>query len=171
METVAGMSQPDFAGLYRAYLDCRRRKRRTPSAQRYEMRLLDNLFQTLAALRERSYSPSPAIRFVAQGPKSREIHAADFADRVVHHWLVPRLERLFEPVFIHDVYSNRPGKGTHRAVRRLQGFIHGVRAGGGEAWYLQLDIANFFNSIDRAILFRLLQQRLRKALRQGKIDC
>ncbi|MDP2100563.1 MAG: RNA-directed DNA polymerase [Methylobacter sp.] len=156
-----------FRGLYLAYLACRRRKRRTANAQRYELRLLDQLYDTLTALQSRSYLPSPCIRFVAQRPKAREIHAADFSDRVVHHWLVPQLEALFEPVFIHDVYSNRQGKGSHKAVDRLQSFMHSVGHGG---WYLQLDIANFFNSIDRALLFKQLQWRLSKALKQGKIN-
>jgi len=156
-----------FKTLYQAYCVCRRRKRRTANAQRYEMRLFDNLYATQAALTDRSYLPSPCIHFVAQRPKAREIHAADFSDRVVHHWLVPQLEALFEPVFIHDVYSNRQGKGSHKAVDRLQSFMHSVGHGG---WYLQLDIANFFNSIDRALLFKQLQWRLSKALKQGKIN-
>ena len=149
-----------FKGLYEAYCGCRRRKRRTQNAQRYEMRLLDNLYETLSALQNRSYSPHRSIRFVAQRPKAREIHAADFSDRVVHHWLVPRLERLFEPIFIHDVYSNRVGKGTHKAVDRLQRFItlrSQVHSVGNDGWFLQLDIANFFNSIDKPILFKLIQ--------------
>ncbi len=170
-----------FAGLYQAYRDCRKRKRGTANAQRYDMHLLDNLFQTEAALQSRSYSPSRSIRFVVKKPKAREIHAADFQDRVVHHWLVPRLERLFEPVFIHDVYSNRKGKGTHKAVARIQSFIHSLAAAARESdipagrtvydtiWYLQLDIANFFNRIDCPMLFRLIQQRLRKAIRQQKV--
>ena len=151
-----------FKALYKAYCDCRKRKRKTSNAQRYEMRLLDNLFETQASLSLRHYEPARCIRFVAAKPKAREIHAADFADRVVHHWLVPQLEKLFEPVFIHDVYSNRVGKGTHKAVDRLQSFMHSV---GNEGWYLQLDIANFFNSIDRPILFKLLQARLRKSVK------
>jgi len=104
-------------------------------------------------------------------PKAREIHAAHYRDRVVHHWLVPILEGLYEPVFIHDVYSNRQGKGTHAAVRRLRHFMRGVsRTGKGGGFFLQLDIRNFFNSVDRRILFSQLQQRLRKGVRQGKIS-
>jgi retron-type reverse transcriptase len=152
----------EFKELYKAYRDCRRRKRKTVNAQRYEMHLLDNLFETQASLNTRRYQPARCIRFIATKPKAREIHAADFSDRVVHHWLVPRLEKLFEPVFIHDVYSNRVGKGTHKAVDRLQSFMHSV---GNEGWYLQLDIANFFNSVDRPVLFQLLQHRLRKSVK------
>ena len=171
-----------WQGLYQAYVQCRCRKRRTASAQRYEMQLLDNLFAIQQALNRRSYTPSTSIRFVVVRPKAREIYAADFADRVVHHWLVPRLERLYEPLFIHDVYSNRLGKGTHKAVQRLQSTMHSLYDIMNQrehkasrpvwqqyGWYLQLDIANFFNSIDRTHLLTLLEQRLAKAQRTGMI--
>lgn len=63
------------------------------------------------------------------------------------------------------------GKGTHAGVKRLQSFMRSlVRNGDGDAYFLQLDIRNFFNSIDRRILFKLLQWRLRKAVQQNKID-
>ena len=164
-----------FESLYLAYKDCRKRKRGTANAQRYDMQLLDKLFATQGALNTRSYSPSRSIRFVAQKPKAREIHAADFQDRVVHHWLVPQLERLFEPVFIHDVYSNRKGKGIHKAVKRLQAFMHQIVGSGDDcmdatAWYLQLDIKNFFNTIDCPVLFKLIQHRLKKSIKQQKIS-
>ena len=65
----------------------------------------------------------------------------------MHHWLVPQLERLYEPIFVHDAYSNRRGKGTHGAVERLTRFVREVDSGEGGGWYLQLDVRNFFNSI------------------------
>ncbi|MEA3292472.1 MAG: hypothetical protein U9Q71_09265, partial [Pseudomonadota bacterium] len=76
----------------------------------------------------RQWRPSPPVSFTVRKPKAREIHAAAFPDRVVHHYLTPKLESLYEPVFIHDVYSNRKGKGTHSAVARLQGFMRSLRA-------------------------------------------
>ncbi|MCP3954331.1 MAG: reverse transcriptase [Desulfobacterales bacterium] len=121
------------------------------------------------ALESRQWQPSPPVSFTVSQPKAREIHAAAFRDRVVHHYLVPRLEKVYEPVFIHDAYSNRKGKGTHAAVRRLQYFMRQVRAN-CPGYYLQLDIKNFFISIDREILFELVQRRLRKAHRNGKQD-
>lgn len=143
-----------FAALYRAWQACRRGKRGTRKAQRYETRLLDNLVDTAQALHTQAWRPSRPIRFVTLHPKPREILAAEFGDRVVHHLLVPWFERLFEPVFIHDSHANRKGHGTHAAVQRLQTFLR--RKPG--AHYLQLDIANFFNSIDRRMLKRRLIQ-------------
>ena len=117
---------------------------------------------TAQALHTQAWRPSRPIRFVTLHPKPREILAAEFGDRVVHHLLVPWFERLFEPVFIHDSHANRKGHGTHAAVQRLQGFLRRDRS----AHYLQLDIANFFNSIDRRMLYGLLAARVQRDLRR-----
>jgi hypothetical protein len=155
--------------LYAAYTACRRGKREARNTMAYESRLLDRLVDTRAALETRTWRPSRTLAFVVDKPKAREIHAADFGDRVVHHWLTPRLEEWFEPVFIHDSYSNRRGKGTHAAVERLGDFLRQVsRNGKVKAWYLQLDIANFFNSIDREILYGFIHRRAEKIWRAEK---
>ena len=159
-----------LAAVYRGYRACRRRKRGTANAQRYERQLLDHLIETRDALQARAYAPARSLCFVARQPKAREIHAADFRDRVVHHLLVARLEPLFEPIFLHDLYSNRVGKGTHAAVARLAAYMRAVSDNGHRpAWFLQLDIHNFFNRIDQAILFRLVTRRLGKAVRRGTL--
>ncbi len=156
--------------LWRAYRACRKGKRSSRDTQAYEASLLNKLVHSRDALASRSWRPSRTYSFVVSRPKLREIHAAPFADRVVHHVLVERLARLYEPVFVHDSYANRLNKGTHAAVDRLQGFMRQASAGGTQTAYaLQLDIANFFNSIHRPTLFRLLQHRLSRAVRGGKL--
>jgi len=58
----------------------------------------------------------------------------------VHHILVDYLESIYQPVFIHDPYACRKGKGIHKSVARLRTFIRRVTANGSRrAWYLQLD--------------------------------
>lgn len=157
--------------VWRAYQACRRGKRTARDTQAYEAHLLDKLVGSRDALASASWRPSRTFSFVVSRPKLREIHAAPFADRVVHHVIADRLARLYEPVFIHDSYANRLGKGTHAAVERLQTFMRSVTQGGAvPAFALQLDIANFFNSIHRPTLFRLLQHRLARAVRGGTLD-
>lgn len=147
-----------FAALYQAWLACRRGKRNTIKAQRYALYALDRLVDTSRALQAGAWRPSRASCFVVRYPKAREILAAQFADRVVHHVLVPWLEQRYEPVFIYDSFANRKGKGTHAAVRRLQTFCRRP----GTTCFMQLDIGNFFNSINRRTLFGLLQTRVNK---------
>lgn len=65
-----------FRAVERGYRDCRRRKRGTANAQRYELRLLDHLVDTAEALQSRRYAPARSLCFIARRPKAREIHAA-----------------------------------------------------------------------------------------------
>jgi hypothetical protein len=157
-----------FRQLYDASRQCRRGKTKGFQCQRFEAKLLDNLFATQAALQFNSWQPQPMRCFIAtNGSKPREIHAPAYADRVVHHWLIPRLQALIEPKFIHDCAANIKGRGTHFAVQRLQQMFRRV---GPQAHYLQLDIHNFFYSISRPILLNLLADHLRRAVRDHKIN-
>ncbi len=150
-----------FENLHRQYLACRRNKRNTLNALRFEARQEQNLLDLHDALQSRSYRPGRSVCFFVEKPKLREIFAADFRDRVVHHVLVNYLERIWEPIFIHDSYACRQGKGIHAGVQRLRQFIRQVTANGSRrAWYLQLDVRNFFMSIDKDILYGLLKAKI-----------
>lgn len=149
-----------LADLYAAWREARRGKRPSRNQLTFDAFWMDGMLGLQAELKEGSWRPRPSTCFIARAPKAREIHAPDFADRIVHHWLVPRLEAIYERAFIHDSYSNRRGKGTHVAVDRLQVFMRQVHSGEGGGWYLQLDIANFFNSIHRPTLYGLLKTRM-----------
>ena len=148
--------------LYRQYLRCRRQKRNTHNALRFEANLEENLVRLREDLDNRTYHPSRSVCFVVKQPKFREIFAADFRDRVVHHVLVAVLERLWEPIFLHDSYACRTGKGTHRAVHRLQQFMRRVTHNGTKPGFaLQLDIRGFFFHIDKEMLFQIIARRIR----------
>lgn len=95
--------------LYRAYYRCRRNKRNTANALRFEAGQEKHLLDLRAALRDRTYRPGRSVCFFTTRPKLREVFAADFRDRVVHHLLVDYLERIWEPVFIQDSYACRRG--------------------------------------------------------------
>ena len=153
--------------LYRQYHHCRRNKRNTINALRFESEQEKNLIALRQELIDRSYKPRRSLCFFTTRPKLREILAADFRDRVVHHLLVDYLKQIWEPVFIHDSYACRKGKGVHRGVQRLQQFMRQVSANGSRpAWTLQLDIRNYLMSIDRDILFET------QLVRRGPdVDC
>jgi len=101
-------------------------------------------------LAQQTYRPGPYRSFYIHEPKRRLISAAPFRDRVVHHALCNIIEPLFERRFIHDSYANRVGKGTHRALDRCQQFARRYR------YALQMDVVQFFPSVDHALLHRAL---------------
>lgn len=148
-----------LAACHAAWRRARRGKRPSNNQLAFEARWLDRLLDLKTALHAGSWQPRRTVSFIVRHPKTREIHAPDFADRVVHHLLVQQLESIYEPVFIHDSYANRTRKGSHAAVDRLE---HFVRQRNGTGWYLQLDIHNFFNTIHRPTLYAMLCKRLDK---------
>jgi hypothetical protein len=97
--------------------------------------------------------------FVVTEPKPREIFAADFSDRVVHHLVVSRLEPKWEKKFIHASFACRKRKGVHGAIRYLRKKTRSISQGGNIPVYaLQLDIRSFFVTINRQILVDILTQ-------------
>ena len=149
--------------LYNAWANARQQKKPSHNQIQFDTQWLSNLLQLQEELNACTWQPRPTTCFIATRPKAREIHAPDFADRVVHHWLVPQIEALFEPGFIFDSYANRKSKGTHAAVDRLKQFIREVHSGQCGGYYLQLDVHNFFNSIHRPTLWALLKAKMAKS--------
>jgi RNA-directed DNA polymerase len=105
-------------------------------------RLLELQFGLLSG----NYQPGHYVQFYIHEPKRRKISAAPFRERIVHHALCNVIESRFERLFIPDSYANRVGKGTHRAIDRLQQFARRYR------YVLRADIVRHFPSIDHAIL-------------------
>ena len=139
-----------YEEIYKACIRCRKGKRNTHNALKFEQNLCENLCDLETSLNSRTYTPKRSVCFLTTSPKLREVFAADFSDRVVHHLITPVLEEMFEPKFIYDSYSCRVGKGIHAAQKRAVKFARATK------YYLQLDIKNFFYAIDKQILFRMI---------------
>jgi len=92
----------------------------------------------------------------------REVFAADFRDRVIHHVLVQYLSKIIEPKFIYDSYSCRKNKGIHKAVKRLQHFTRSITQNSmREAYYLQLDIKSYFVKLNKNTLMSLVEKHIK----------
>jgi RNA-directed DNA polymerase len=150
-----------FEELAVAYFDCRRTKRNSHSALAFEQDLERNLGRLHDELLGGTYRPGPSICFVVVRPKPREVWAAAFRDRIVHHLLYNRIAPRFLASFIADSCACIPGRGTLYAAQRLEAKVRSqtqnwTRPG----WYLKCDLANFFVSIDKRILRDLLAARV-----------
>lgn len=108
-----------YEDMLAAYFDCRRSKRGKDSTLRFELDFERSCKDLVDDINDRKYVIGSSIAFIVTRPKIREVFAADFRDRVVHHWLIGKLNPLFERVFIEDTYNCRKGKGTHYGVCRL----------------------------------------------------
>jgi hypothetical protein len=146
-----------FVELVQAYFDCRQSKRNSASALAFEQDLEHNLSILADELRDSTYTPGCSICFAITRPKPREVWAADFRDRIVHHLLYNRVSPMFYRRFIVDSCACIPGRGTLYAAERLEAKIRSVTQNWSRpAHYLKLDLANFFVSIDKNILHEQL---------------
>jgi retron-type reverse transcriptase len=152
---------PSFEALVEAYFDCRRTKRNTASALAFEADLERNLVALFDELAAGTYRPGPSICFVVTRPKPREVWAAQFRDRIVHHLLYNHVGERFERAFIADSCACIKGRGTLYAARRLEAKVRSVtRNWGRPAFYLKADVANFFVAIDKRVLAGQLEARI-----------
>jgi RNA-directed DNA polymerase len=149
--------------LFAAYFECRKNKRNTINALLFEKHFERNLFLLEEEIKSCHYTPGRSIAFIVNNPLKREIFAADFRDRVVHHWLIAKLNPLFERIFINDSYACRTGKGTHFGIKQVDSFIKACSDNyKTDCYILKLDIAGFFMHINRAILFKSLHRFILK---------
>jgi len=150
-----------FQDLVVAYFDCRRTKRNTASALAFEQDLERNLAELHESIEDRSYQPGRSICFVITRPKPREVWAAGFRDRVVHHLLYNRIGPIFERSFVADSCACIKGRGTLYAATRMEAKIRSITQNWSRrAFYLKCDLANFFVSIDKRILFDLITRKV-----------
>ena len=82
-------------------------------------------------LMNKTYRPGVYYTFTVHDSKKRVIQSAPFEDRIVHHSLCNVIEPIFEKSFIFDSYACRKGKGAHKAIMRLQGFVNSLMISGG----------------------------------------
>ena len=140
--------------LTKAFYLARKAKRATFDEQLFEARLTENLLSLRDDLLNRTYHPGHGIAFIVHDPVMREIFAAPFRDRVVHHFLYNGVADWWDRRLIYDCYSCRVGKGTLFGVQRLAHHIKSASNGYTEpAWTIKLDIEGYFMSLPRAGLF------------------
>lgn len=139
--------------VYDSYIECRRRKRSTKSCAKFEQNEMSNVYQLYLELNTHTYEIGFSDAFCVTRPKIREVFAADFRDRIIHHLLMRKLEPLFESVFIEDSYNCRKGKGTDYGVKRAVYFANEYSDG----WVLICDLKGFFMSINKKLLWNKLK--------------
>ena len=136
-------------------------KRGKRDVQEFQYRLSDNIFLLHEDLKNRTYTHGGYYAFNISDPKPRNIHKATVRDRLVHHALYRKLYPLFDIHFIHDSYSCRKSRGTHRALKRFREFANiASRNNTKTLWILKCDVRKFFASVDQKILSEILKKYL-----------
>lgn len=149
--------------LYQAYYDAKRHKSKRSYVRKWEANLKYNMEDLCDDLYSRRYKPLPSKCFIVDYPKKREIFAAVFRDRIVHHLYFNYTNQLFERTFIQDTYSCIKGRGTHYGIGRIRDFCRRESHNWQRACYvMHLDIRGYFMHIVRERLLEIAIKSLRK---------
>ena len=149
--------------LYAAFICAKRHKAKKPYVLHFERNLKENIESLCDDLWTRRYKPEPSTCFVIQQPKKREVFAAQFRDRIVHHLYYNYTHELFERTFIQDTYSCIPGRGTHYGIERMTQHIRQESYNWQRPCYaLKIDIRGYFMHINRRRLLDIATASLTK---------
>lgn len=128
------------------------------SKEQYGQFLEENLRDLHERLRTKRYRHQPIrrVHIPKETGKSRPIGISTTEDKVVQNAIREVLEAIYEQDFLPCSYGFRPGRSAHDAVRALTRAVNA-----GEAnFILEIDVASFFDHVDRAHLVELLQKRV-----------
>ena len=143
--------------FFKAYYDCRKNKRNTMNALAFEMNYEEELVKLHDEVMERRYEIGKSIAFIVTKPKKREVFAADFRDRIIHHLVMRKLEPYFENVFIEDNYNCRLGKGNSYGLQRLNKRLTEEGQKNPDTYIGMFDMQGFFMSIHKPTLWNMVR--------------
>lgn len=158
-----GLRQWLLEELTVAFRDARKGKIKTCDEHSFELHWLKNLVNLRDSILEYRYEPSASVAFVIFDPMVREIFAAPFRDRVIHHFLYNMQAGWWDRRFLYDSYSCRVGKGTLFGMQRAQRFMQKATDNyTKKAYIVKLDIRGYFMSLPREKLYERVNWGLKR---------
>lgn len=137
----------------------RKRKSKQYGVIAFDKNAEANLIALNEMLLNKTYKTSPYTTFKVYEPKEREVYRLPyFPDRIVHHAIMLRLEKMFVDSFTADTYSCIKGKGIHAASFALRKALQDKQA---TQYCLKLDVKKFYPNIDHDILKALLSRKIK----------
>jgi RNA-directed DNA polymerase len=118
-------------------------------------------------LKEGTYEPRAVKRvwIPKGGGKMRPLGVPTIIDRVVQTSLRNAIEPIFEKKFLECSYGFRPGRGCKDALRKVS---EGLAR--GRAWVVDVDIEQYFDSIDKKRLMTEVAQEVADGSMLGLIE-
>ena len=122
----------------------------------------DYIKYLLEKLENKTYKHGGYTVFYVTEPKLRKIEKSKYMDRIVHRWLVDNiLKPYFIPRFIQTTYACIEGRGMHKACLDMQEMMKHCTRIWNNYYILKMDIAKYFDNIDKKILLNILKKRIK----------
>jgi RNA-directed DNA polymerase len=139
------------------------------SAEQYAKELEANPDDLVNRAKSGSYFAPPVRRAYAPKPGSKEkrpLGVLTTEDKVLQKAVLMLLEPIYEGEFYDFSYAFRPERNCHKALEAIRNSIMDMRIG----WILEVDIRQFFDSLDHVKLREIIRQRVRDGVLTRLID-
>ena len=125
----------------------------------YNKNLKENLENLVERLKRKAYHPKPALRveIPKDNGKMRPLSIYCYEDKLVQEAVRRILEAVFEPLFYDEMMGFRPGRGCHKAIKKLNVIIER----GATSWVLDADIKGFFDHLDHEWIIRFIESKIK----------
>jgi RNA-directed DNA polymerase len=126
------------------------------SLEKYEKKLLDNLYVLWNILSSGSYFPKPVreVEIPKSDGSNRKLGIPRVKDRIAQEVIKTYLEPKFEAIFNQNSYGYRPLRGTHDAIKQVQ------QNNKSYAWVIDMDIKVFFDEVNHELLMKCLDRHV-----------
>lgn len=148
------------ANMMEAWCLTRRGRRLATSGLEFKEYAPLNLHMLAADMRNGRYVEGEPNRFLIWDPKRREISALPFRDRIAQHALCAVIGPIFDATLLPNTFACRPGRGTHAGVKGVQSELRRRNRAGRSTYVLKTDFSRYFASIDRAVLWQLIEAKI-----------
>lgn len=126
----------------------------------YGLKLTENIKELVTKLKNMTYIPGTIleVKIPKEGKpgKYRTLGISNFEDKICQKMMQKILENIYEPIFYKCSYGFRAGIGCHDALRELRQHLDKNEVEN----VVDIDLANFFCTIDRSILMKMLQEKI-----------
>ena len=131
------------------------------SKEQYGQHLSTNIQGLLTRMKKMAYRPQPVreVLIPKEGKPgaTRPLGISNLEDKIVQNMTKKILESIYESTFYDCSYGFRPGRGCHDAIKDLQNHLHQTEV----SMVIDIDLGNFFGTIDHKTLLELLGQRIK----------
>lgn len=151
-----------YESLMNAHIKCQSGKKSRANVIKFNLKREDYIQWLYNELKNKTYEHGRYTTFYVTEPKLRKVEAARYIDRVVHRWCYDNfLEPYFMPQFIPKSYACIKNRGMHTATLDVQKAMRECNKKWGDFYILKMDISKYFSSIDKDILLKIIERKIK----------
>lgn len=151
-----------YENLLKAHFQSRKGKGYRKEIILFNLKQEEYIMWLYEQLKTGTYKHSGYTEFYVTQPKLRRIEKSKYIDRIVHRWYVNSfIEKYYIPQFVNTSYACLKGRGMHKACLDLQKAMKHCKNIWGEYYILKMDIKKYFDNINKNILYKIMQRKIK----------